>query len=244
MRRKRPKSPLTYLYAPIRRPLRPENPTKPLLYCRGYCLLACGVLGWPGQGAGQVCQTTEGQWSPMPLQRFSVPAQRATAALLVGALGTLVACQSESTGGSSRSPRHTTSSVAVPSAPSTATRCEAVKDGTDSATSGGVIAGPFPSLQTAAQDSGIAKFWVASVKQPREPEDAVIKVEVADAGAASDPALYVRAANGLVTVTPSPTNGIQRIYNGTIFVPSEPDTNLRITVTIGEATGCFTTHLY
>lgn len=47
----------------------------------------------------------------------------------------------------------------------------------------------------------------------------------------------------MVAPTPTPANGVERMYNSTVFVPSKPGTTLRITVTIGDATGCFSTRL-
>jgi hypothetical protein len=163
--------------------------------------------------------------------------------LLLGIVGAPAACDDDrpATDNSHRSSQESARPVQAPSAQGTATHCTTVGEGDESATSGGVIAGPFASKLAAP--SGITKFWVAASKEPTEPEDAIIRVEAGDARASSDPALYVRAAKDIKTVISPPPDGPEHIYNGTIFVPTSKGTKLRITVTIGEATGCFVTRL-
>ena len=133
--------------------------------------------------------------------------------------------------------------VKPPPGPGRGEHCTSVADGVRVETSGGVVAGPFDNLAEAAQKTGVAKFWVASQDRPRREDDAVIRVGVAEGPVRGDPALYVRPGEDMVTVTPAPENGVDRIYNGTVLVPSAEGTTLRITVTIGEATGCFLARL-
>lgn len=166
--------------------------------------------------------------------------------LLLGALGTLTGCQGASEEG--RNPPDgvrggPAGEVQAPTSPGRGTNCTTVAEGVRIATSGGVVAGPFGNLATAARKSGVAKLWVASDDPPRTEADAVIRVEVANGPVQGDPAVYVRPFEGMVTVTHAPENGPDKIYNGTVFVPSATGTTIRITVTIGAATGCFLTRL-
>ncbi|MEU7962578.1 hypothetical protein AB0D09_03760 [Streptomyces sp. NPDC049097] len=165
--------------------------------------------------------------------------------LLLGTMGAAAACDDDgsATGDGRPSVQDQARPVGAPTTPGTVTRCTTVGDEDESAASGGVIAGPFASMRAAGHDSGLAKFWVAASNRPSRADDAVIRVEVLDAEHPSDPALYVRAAKDIKTVVPSPTAGPARIYNGTIFVPSSAVAKLRITVTIGDATGCFVARL-
>ncbi|GAA3883981.1 hypothetical protein ACWDR2_27445 [Streptomyces sp. NPDC003631] len=169
----------------------------------------------------------------------------AAALLLLATMGVLAACddQGSATDDDHPSAQDSARPVRAPTTAGAATRCTTVGDEEDSAISGGVIAGPFAGMRGAGHESGLAKFWVAASNRQSRTDDAVIRVEVVDAERPSDPALYVRAAKDIKTVVPPPTAGPERIYNGTIFVPTSADTKLRITVTIGEATGCFVTRL-
>lgn len=183
----------------------------------------------------------------MRLRRRRVHRRRTTTVLLLGTLYVLAGCQggSDVGDGSPEGVRdESLRELQVPPSLGEAKRCTAVAKGVRSATSGGVVAGPFDNLATAARNTGVAKLWVAaSEDQSRTEEDAVIRVEVAEGPVQGDPALYVRPFEDMVTVSPAPENGVERIYNGTVFVPSAVGTTLRITVTIGDATGCFLTRM-
>lgn len=182
----------------------------------------------------------------MRLRRRHVARRHATTGLVLGALCTLTGCQgvSEEGDGSPGSARDgSVREVRVPPDLGRAKRCTTVAEGDRSATSGGVVAGPFDSLTKSSRKTGVAKLWVAPGKQARTQEDAVIRVEVAKGPVQGDPAVYVRPAEGLMRVSPAPEHGVEKIYNGTVFVPSAAGTTLRITVTIGDATGCFLTRL-
>lgn len=120
--------------------------------------------------------------------------------------------------------------------------CRKVDDNARSAESGGVRAGPFGTAFLAAS-SGVAKFWVATTTEQKTLHDALIRVEAIAGVGPADPAVYVRRADAAVAVTPAPKRGPKEIYNGTIFVPTASGTKLRITVTIGDQSGCFDTHV-
>lgn len=120
--------------------------------------------------------------------------------------------------------------------------CVQVDDNARSADSGGVRAGPFGTALLAAS-SGVAKFWVTTTKEQRTLQDALIRVEAMSGVGPADPAVYVRPADAAVDVAPAPKRGPKEIYNGTIFVPTASGAKLRITVTIGDQSGCFDTHV-
>ncbi|WP_447034732.1 hypothetical protein [Streptomyces sp. DSM 118878] len=117
-----------------------------------------------------------------------------------------------------------------------------VDEGAPSAKSGGVRAGPFDTTLSEG-NLGVTKFWVGTTKEQKALHDALIRVEVISGGVQADPAVYVRRAEATVDVTPAPKRGPKEIYNGTIFVPTVSGTKLRITVTIGDQSGCFDTRV-
>lgn len=171
--------------------------------------------------------------------------RRCGAVLLLA--GVLAGCESAATDGSGSSSTTTqgTSGRGVVSAPPSSARgarCLKVADDARSAESGGVQAGPFDTAALAAS-SGVAKFWVATAKEQKTPHDALIRVEAIGGVGPADPAVYVRPADATVAVTPTPKRGPKEIYNGTIFVPTASGAKLRITVTIGDESGCFETHV-
>jgi hypothetical protein len=100
-------------------------------------------------------------------------------------------------------------------------------------TVGGVKAGPFGKLLR-EQRGGVAKLWVAQ-DPAAAPADALIRIEHVESRTV---AYYVRDA--AATSSPLGDDGKpsrDKIYPGSILLP--PDGHLRITVTIGRATGCF-----
>lgn len=167
--------------------------------------------------------------------------------LTLGTLGALAGCQDGSEedlpAGSDSAAEAPVKTVQAPPSLGTPPHCRNVASGDRFATSDGVIAGPFDSLAGAARRTGVAKLWVAPATKPSKREDALIQVKMADGPVQADPAVYVRRSQDMVKVTPAPANSVDKIYNGTIILPSAPGTTIRITVTIGAATGCFLTRL-
>lgn len=169
--------------------------------------------------------------------------------LMLAGLGMLTSCQDGSqdddhpAGSAPSATGEPVGRVQAPPSSVTKAECEKTTSGDRSATSGEVIAGPFDGLAGAARKTGVAKLWVAPATKTPDGEDAVIQVDVIEGPVQADSSVYVRSSENMVTVTPAPENGVNKIYNGTIVVPSAPGTTIRITVTIGDATGCFLTRL-
>ncbi|MEV1167890.1 hypothetical protein [Nonomuraea sp. NPDC049784] len=98
---------------------------------------------------------------------------------------------------------------------------------------GGVRAGPFGS-GLRGQRGGVAKLWVAQ-DPVKGRADALIRVEHVESGTV---AYYVRDAAATASVLNddgSPSR--DTIYPGSILLPA--DGHVRITVSIGRASGCF-----
>ncbi|EST39286.1 hypothetical protein N566_02800 [Streptomycetaceae bacterium MP113-05] len=71
----------------------------------------------------------------------------------------------------------------------------------------------------------------------------MIRVSIAQGSGQAPPALFVRRSEDMATITPAPASGVDKIYAGSIVFPSTPGAEIYLTVTIGDATGCFSTHL-
>jgi hypothetical protein len=98
---------------------------------------------------------------------------------------------------------------------------------------GGVRVGPF-GANLRAQRGGVAKLWVAQ-DPVKGLADALIRVEHVESGTVAH---YVRdaAATSMVLNEDGSPSG-DTIYPGSILLPR--DGHVRITVTIGAASGCF-----
>ncbi|GAA4230948.1 hypothetical protein FHR32_005732 [Streptosporangium album] len=127
-----------------------------------------------------------------------------------------------------------TSPVSPPATPKDGVPCVDVdRAGEKGASAGGVRAGPF-GRTLRQQHGGVAKLWVA--QDPHKGSaDALIKVDHVESGTI---AYYVRDA--AATSTPLNDDGTpsrDSIYPGSVLLPA--DGHVRITVTIGRASGCF-----
>ncbi len=128
-----------------------------------------------------------------------------------------------------------------------ATACRNVPPEEQESQSDGVRAGPFDSMGAGGpHDYGVSKFWVAVAAGEYAPRALLRVEEVGDSRIDdSEPAFYVRTYKA----TPVPddaagASGNPKVtaFPGTIFLPSK-GTTVRITVTIGNHTGCFLKHL-
>ncbi|MEV0592794.1 hypothetical protein [Nonomuraea cavernae] len=124
--------------------------------------------------------------------------------------------------------------MSPPATPKDGVPCvDADQAGEKGASAGGVRAGPFGAALR-RQSGGVAKFWVAQARR-RGPADALIKVDHVDSGTV---AYYVRDAAATATTLGDdgrPTK--DKIYPGSVLLPA--DGRIRITITIGPASGCF-----
>ncbi|HLU74965.1 MAG TPA: hypothetical protein VKZ82_22495 [Nonomuraea sp.] len=104
--------------------------------------------------------------------------------------------------------------------------------GDEGASVGGVRAGPFGE-NLRSQRGGVAKLWVA--QDPVKGHlDALIRVEHVESRTV---AYYVRDAAATAAVVNDDGSLEDRIYPGSILLPREG--RVRITVSIGDASGCF-----
>ncbi|QFY09118.1 hypothetical protein GBF35_22795 [Nonomuraea phyllanthi] len=131
-----------------------------------------------------------------------------------------------------------TSPVTPPATPKDGVPCvDTGGAGDKGATAGGVRAGPFGQTMK-GQRGGVAKLWVAQDPY-RGAADALIKVDHVNSGTV---AYYVR--DKAATATPLDDDGKplpEPMYPGSIMLPSEG--TVRITVTIGDSSGCFVVRL-
>ncbi|WP_433517124.1 hypothetical protein ACQP2T_17170 [Nonomuraea sp. CA-143628] len=110
---------------------------------------------------------------------------------------------------------------------------DADKAGEKGASVGGVRAGPFGAYLR-QQRGGVAKLWVAQ-DPGKGPADALIRVEHVESGTI---AYFVRdAAATATTVNDDGKPSGDTIYPGAILLPR--DGHVRITISIGRASGCF-----
>ncbi|WP_188193221.1 hypothetical protein [Nonomuraea sp. SYSU D8015] len=127
-----------------------------------------------------------------------------------------------------------TAPASPPATPPGGVPCiDADKAGDKGASAGGVRAGPFGAAMR-EQHGGVAKLWVAR-DSGKERADALIRVEHVESRTV---AYYVRDAAATSTVlNDDGTPSGDTIYPGSILLPA--DGHVRITVTIGRASGCF-----
>jgi hypothetical protein len=127
-----------------------------------------------------------------------------------------------------------TSPVSPPATPKDGVPCvDADKAGENGASAGGVRAGPFGAALR-QQHGGVAKFWVAQAPYKGRAE-ALIKIDHVSSGTV---AYYVRdAAATSIPLNDDGTPTKDPIYPGSVLLPA--DGHIRITITIGPASGCF-----
>ncbi|KOG87390.1 hypothetical protein ADK38_25705 [Streptomyces varsoviensis] len=127
----------------------------------------------------------------------------------------------------------------VPTGRAAAT-CRTVSPDENEPQSGGVYAGPFYTMDAGL--GGPIKFWVAVAAGESAPQ-ALLRVEAIPKGGGepSEPAFYVRTDKA----TPVPEDSTEAAsgptltaFPGQIFLPGKGQT-VKITVTIGDHTGCF-----